>query len=230
MGSGQSESCPASAAVDRPLLLRAAGLQRRLGDRLLWSQLDLELAAADRLGLVAPSGTGKTLLLRTLALLDPPQAGTFSLLGRPPAAWGLPRWRAMVFYLAQRPVAGGGTVEENLRAPWRFRERRGRGAWSYERIIGWLAELGREPSFLTYNAERLSGGELQLLALLRGLQFDPTVLLLDEPTASLDGATTAAVEDLLIAWLAGGPRACVLISHDSEQIQRFATRTLEPQG
>jgi putative ABC transport system ATP-binding protein len=55
------------------------------------------------------------------------------------------------------------------------------------------------------------------------------VLLLDEPTASLDGATTAAVETLLTDWLAAGPRAAVLISHDSEQIERFATRTLELQ-
>lgn len=215
------------APLDHPLLLSATGLERRLGDRRLWSRLDLALAGGDRLGLVAPSGAGKTLLLRTLALLDPPQAGMLRLLGRPAAAWGVPRWRAMVLYLAQRPVAGGGSVEANLRAPWRFRERRGRGGWSHGRITGWLAALGRDPSFLSYDAERLSGGELQLLALLRGLQFDPTVLLLDEPTASLDGATTAAVEALLIAWLAAGPRACVLISHDGEQIERFATRTLE---
>jgi energy-coupling factor transporter ATP-binding protein EcfA2 len=92
--------------LDRPLLLRAAGLERRLGDRRLWSRLDLELAGGDRLGLVAPSGAGKTLLLRTLALLDPPQAGRFSLLGRPPAAWGLPRWRAMVAYLFSQAMAG----------------------------------------------------------------------------------------------------------------------------
>lgn len=216
-------------AIDRSLLLSAMGLERQLGDRLLWSQLDLELAGGDRLGLVAPSGAGKTLLLRTLALLDPPQAGTFSLRGRPPAAWGLPRWRSMVLYLAQRPVARGGTVEANLRAPWRFRERRGGGGWCCERITSWLAALGREPSFLSYDAERLSGGELQLLALLRALQFDPAVLLLDEPTASLDGATTAAVEALLIAWLNAGPRAAVLVSHDGEQIQRFASRTLELQ-
>ncbi len=215
------------APIDRPLLLSAKGLQRRLGERLLWSRLDLELAAGDRLGLVAPSGAGKTLLLRTLALLDPPEAGTFHLLGRSPAAWGLPRWRAMVLYLAQRAVAGGGTVAGNLRAPWRFRERRGQGSWSHERITRWLAALGRDASFLGYDAERLSGGELQLLALLRGLQFDPTVLLLDEPTASLDGATAAAVEALLTDWLAAGARACVLISHDGEQIDRFATRTLE---
>jgi putative ABC transport system ATP-binding protein len=132
-----------------------------------------------------------------------------------------------VLYLAQRPVAAGGTVAANLRAPWRFRGRRGRGGWNPERITGWLAALGRDASFLDYDAERLSGGELQLLALLRGLQFDPTVLLLDEPTASLDRATTTAVEALLSDWLAAGPRACVLISHDGEQIERFATRTLE---
>ena len=215
--------------MDHPLLLSAAGLERRLGDRLLWSRLDLDLAGGDRLGLVAPSGAGKTLLLRTLALLDPPQAGAFHLLGRPPAALGVPRWRAMVLYLAQRPVAGGGSVAANLRAPWRFRERRGLGRWSHERITGWLAALGRDASFLDYDAERLSGGELQLLALLRGLQFDPTVLLLDEPTASLDWATTAAVEALLTDWLAAGQRACVVISHDGEQIERFATRTLELQ-
>ncbi|MCP9832783.1 MULTISPECIES: ATP-binding cassette domain-containing protein [unclassified Cyanobium] len=218
-----------SATNDGSPILSALGLERRLGARLLWSQLDLELAVGDRLGLVAPSGAGKTLLLRTLALLDPPQAGTLSLRGRPPAAWGLPRWRAMVAYLAQRPVAAGGTVEANLRAPWRFREHRGGSGWCCGRITGWLAALGRDSTFLSYDAERLSGGELQLLALLRALQFDPTVLLLDEPTASLDGVTTAAVEALLIAWLAAGPRAVVLISHDGEQIHRFANRTLELQ-
>ncbi|MCT0202958.1 ATP-binding cassette domain-containing protein [Synechococcus sp. CS-602] len=213
--------------MDRPLLLRAEQLKRQLGDRLLWSQLDLELRAGERLGLVAPSGAGKTLLLRALALLDPLQAGTIHLQGRPPASWGLPRWRSLVLYLTQRPVAHGGTVEANLRSPWSFQERRGRGGWRRERITDWLAALGRDPSFLAYDAERLSGGELQLLALLRALQLDPIVLLLDEPTASLDGATTGAVEALLIAWLGAGPRAAVFTSHDSEQIQRFASRTLE---
>ena len=91
----------------------------------------------------------------------------------------------------------------------------------------WLVALGRDPAFLAYDAERLSGGELQLMALLRALQLDPTVLLLDEPTASLDRDTSVAVEALLVEWLAAGPRAAVFNSHDSEQIQRFASRTLE---
>lgn len=91
-----------------------------------------------------------------------------------------------------------------------------------------IGVAGAGPRDLHHSAGRPRAG-WQLLALLRALQFDPTVLLLDEPTASLDGATTAAVETLLIAWLAAGPRAAVLISHDSEQIQRFSTRILELQ-
>ena len=122
MSAGITVSPALSPALDRPLLLRARELKRQLGDRLLWSQLNLELAAGDRLGLVAPSGAGKTLLLRALALLDPLECGTLSLLGRPPASWGLPRWRSMVLYLAQRPIAHSGTVEANLRSPWEFRD------------------------------------------------------------------------------------------------------------
>ena len=63
MSAGITVSPALSPALDRPLLLRARELKRQLGDRLLWSQLNLELAAGDRLGLVAPSGAGKTLLL-----------------------------------------------------------------------------------------------------------------------------------------------------------------------
>jgi putative ABC transport system ATP-binding protein len=208
-------------------LFSANGLCRSLGGRLLWRDVDLTLRAGERLGLVAPSGQGKTLLLRNLALLDPLQRGVLSLRGRPPAIWGLPAWRTRVTYLSQRPVAHAGTVEDNLRSVWGFASQRRRGAWDPECISHWLERLGRQPRFLAYPAERLSGGELQLLALLRALQLDPDVLLLDEPCASLDASTTLAVEALLGEWLAAEDRACLLTSHDPQQIGRFATSRLE---
>jgi putative ABC transport system ATP-binding protein len=130
--------------------------------------------------------------------------------------------------LHQRPVAHAGTVEENLRSVWGYASQRRRGGgWQPRRICGWLERLGRQRAFLGYPAERLSGGELQLLSLLRALQLDPVVLLLDEPCASLDAATTLAVEDLVKEWLAEDSRACVLTSHDPRQIGRFATDRLE---
>lgn len=209
------------------VLFSATGLCRSLGARLLWRDLDLTLQAGDRVALVAPSGQGKTLLLRSLALLDPLQRGVLRLRGRSPHSWGLPAWRARVTYLSQRPVARAGTVEQNLCGVWRFVSQRGRGGWQPQRIHRWLARLGREPAFLGYRAERLSGGELQLLALLRALQLDPHVLLLDEPCASLDVATVRVVEDLLGEWLVEAGRACVLTSHDPGQIRRFTTACLE---
>jgi putative ABC transport system ATP-binding protein len=119
-------------------------------------------------------------------------------------------------------------VEENLRSVWAYASQRRRGGrWQPRRIGGWLERLGRPPTFLGYPAERLSGGELQLLAFLRVLQLDPVVLLLDEPCASLDASTTLAVESLLREWLAADARACVLTSHDPRQIGRFTTARLE---
>ena len=208
-------------------LFSATGLCRSLAGRFLWRDLDLTLRPGERLGLVAPSGRGKTLLLRALALLDPLQRGVLRLRGRQPESWGLPAWRARVSYVSQRPVAHSGTVEDNLRSVWGFASQRGRGGWHPARVCRWLERLGRPPAFLGYPAERLSGGELQLLSLLRALQLDPDVLLLDEPCASLDASTTLAVETLLREWLAADGRACVLTSHDPEQIGRFTTARLE---
>jgi putative ABC transport system ATP-binding protein len=206
--------------------LRAEGLCCRIGGRVLWQRLSFRLRPGDRLALVAPSGSGKTLLLRRLALLDPLQGGSLRLHGRPPQAWGPPAWRSRVLYLSQRPVTHAGTVAQNLQSVWSWAAHRRRGGWRPGRIARWLAALGRDGGFLERDADRLSGGELQLLALLRALQLDPDVLLLDEPCASLDAATSRALETLLLAWQAGGERACLLTSHDADQIARLATGRL----
>ncbi len=206
-------------------LLQVEDLARQLEGRALWQGIGFGLTAGDRLGLVGPSGAGKTLLLRQLALLDPLQRGRILLRGRAPLEWTLPVYRSRVIYLPQRAIAFTGTVEHNLRQVLGYASHRGQ-VYAEPRIVGWLDQLGREASFLTMAAERLSGGELQLLALLRALQLDPEILLLDEPTASLDPASTERVEALLQQWLAQGQRACLLTSHDAAQIERFTGRQL----
>lgn len=207
-------------------LLEARGLAHRVAGRRLWDALTFGLDPGDRLALVAPSGAGKTLLLRALARLDPLQHGELCLLGRASADWETPQWRAHVSYLAQRPVAFPGSVEDNLRDVFRYSSQR-QVVWSRDRVVRWLEDLEREPSFLDLDALRLSGGELQILAILRALQLEPVVLLLDEPTASLDPASTEQVETLLDRWLGEGRRGCVITSHQAAQMERFTNRRLQ---
>lgn len=208
-----------------PLLL-ARGLRKQVGERLLWQGLGIALGPGERLALVGPAGCGKTLLLRQLAWLDPLDGGQVLLRGLPPQGWSLPRYRTQVAYLAQRPPVVAGTVAQNLAEPWTYRCHQGRSPQP-ERLLAWLDQLGRGASFLDQDAARLSGGETQLLALLRLLQLDPVVLLLDEPSASLDGATTLKLEALLLQWLGNGERALILTSHDPAQVQRCCDRQLE---
>ena len=171
--------------------------------------------------------------MRNLVMLDPIQQGAVKFEGQTPSEWGVSAYRSRVMYVPQRAVsienaarnALEGTVQDNLMQVFEL------GVYSQRQfdphlIQTWLAQLGRGSEFLTLQGARLSGGEAQILALLRALQLSPQVLLLDEPTASLDAATTARVEALLHDWLQHPHRACLMTSHDAEQIRRVTHRQL----
>jgi UDP-glucose/iron transport system ATP-binding protein len=213
----------------RNALLRACGLERRdpKGGASLLSGICLEVSAGDRTAVVGPSGAGKTLLLRAIAMLDTIDAGFIEWNGAPVRGRAVPFFRKSVIYLHQRPAFVDGTVEDNLRLPYSLGVHRGT---SFERrqAVQFLEQLGRDETFLAKNARDLSGGEGQLVALVRSLQLGPSVLLLDEPTASLDAGSTRAVEALLAGWLSERPgeRAFLWVSHDQEQARRVALREL----
>lgn len=214
--------------VYHPVLLTVTNLGRQLAHRWLWRGVSFEVRAGDRMGLVAPSGAGKTLLLRTLVQLDSPQEGEIAYAGRPLSQWSLPQYRTQVMYLPQRPTPFAGTVADNLSQIFQLEVHRQR-RYDSDQIVHWLEQLGRSADFLQRQARQLSGGETQLLALLRALQLQPTLLLLDEPTASLDPDTTTRLEALLDHWLGQGQRAYLLTSHDGAQIRRITHRQLRLQ-
>lgn len=214
------------AATESAPLLQARRLGFAIGGRTLWNDLDLTLGAGERLAVVGASGSGKTLLLRTLAGLEPIQTGELRFQDRPLSDWSMPAYRARVVYLPQRPALPEGAVEAALRVPFQFRVHRHQH-FPLDRARELLASLGREESFLQQGTERLSGGEAQLVALLRALLIGPDVLLLDEPTASLDAHAVRAVERLVEDWLRAQPqRACVWTSHDRLQVERISDRVL----
>ena len=73
----------------------------------------------------------------------------------------------------------------------------------------------------------MSGGESQIVALVRVLQLEPTLLFLDEPTAALDDHTTRMIERLVTNWFEPSERALIWVSHNKEQIARVADRVAE---
>jgi putative ABC transport system ATP-binding protein len=181
----------------------------------------------DRLVVEGPTGAGKTVLLRALALLDPLEGGKVLWRGEAISDGAVPEFRSRVAYLHQNPALAEGTVEDNLRAPFALRVHR-RRRFDRSRAVELLEALGRGAPFLDKAVGDLSGGERQVSALVRVLELDPEVLLLDEPTASLDPETTERAETLVGRWVeeGGGARGYVWVSHDRSQAGRMAGRRL----
>lgn len=200
-------------------LLSARQLGRRLGDRWIWRGVDLELSAGDRGMLVGASGTGKSLLLRCLCALDHPDEGDVLFDGRAVRAREVPSFRSRVLYVQQSPALTQGSVSENVELPGQFAAHAGAEGLA-ARAAELFSALGKPADFTAQRASRLSGGEAQLVGLVRALVLDPRVLLLDEPTAHLDRATTGLVEELLRTWTEAGSRAVLWTSHDPAQVER----------
>ena len=200
-------SVPAGGASILPLRVR--GLTLRLGESTVIERLDLDLDGAGCTLLMGPNGSGKSLLLKLLHGLLAPSGGTVHWGGRTAAE--VTARQALVF---QKPVLLRRSVAANLDFVLKSRGApRGRGPALLEHVG--LAHKARQPARL------LSGGEAQRLALARALATDPEVLLLDEPTASLDPGSVLAIERIVGEARARGVRV-VLVSHDVGQARRMA--------
>lgn len=217
------------------VLLEARNIGRKtVEDDWLLREVSLEVQYADRWAITGPTGSGKTLFLRALCLLDDIDEGEILWNGHTIEKHDVPLFRRNVIYLHQRPVLFEGSVEDNLRLPFSLRvadhSERNR---EFDRtwILKILADLGRDESFLSKTADDLSGGEAQITALLRAIQLQPAVLMLDEPTAALDEQSVTAIEKLVDRWLKepNQQRACIWVSHDQKQIERIADKTLRLQ-
>ncbi len=196
----------------RALPVRLSGVTYQVGDLRLIDKLGLTIAPKRRLALIGPNGAGKSLTLRLIQGLISPTEGKICWGDRaaPPA-----HAVALVF---QRPTLLRRSARANIRhalaaygAP-----RQCRDATAMELLeMAGLAELADRP------ARRLSGGEQQRLAIVRALAAEPELLLLDEPTASLDPQATQAIEFLIEAAATAGT-AVILVTHDLGQVRRLA--------
>lgn len=177
--------------------------------------LSFEVANGECLSVEGPSGAGKTRLLRAIADLDPAPGHIFADGAERREVPGH-RWRKLVRYSGAEPQWWTASVREGLPDD----------EASTQRIQRMMTGLGLAPALLDMPIAHLSTGERQRFALIRSLADEPGVLLLDEPTASLDAASAALVEELIRYQLLAG-RAVVLVSHDRGLAARLAHQRLQ---
>jgi tungstate transport system ATP-binding protein len=200
-------------------LYRLDAIQHRYGDRLVLEIPRLEIFRGETLAIIGPSGAGKSTLLRLLQFLESPTSGRIAFAGRLVDGELPLDERRRITTVFQRPVVLNRSVRDNLTYGLRIRGIKETPNRVEERLnaVG-LAALACQP------AQKLSGGEMQRLAVARALAFDPEVLLLDEPTAHLDPQNARMVEALLSERHQRGV-TIVLAAHQMFQARRLADRT-----
>ena len=205
--------------MPRPPLLATRDLTRVVDGQALVADVSIEVQAEEVFVVFGPSGSGKTSLLRLLNRLDEPTRGTVRLDGTDYRDIAPRTLRRRVGWVPQAPTLIEGTVAENV-------------AWGptlrgepvdTERLHDLLDRLGLS-GFAERDADRLSGGEAQRVAIARTLFNGPDVVLLDEPASSLDAAAADRVESLLQSVMADLSLTAVLVTHDADRARRLGHR------
>jgi len=197
-----------------PLALKDVSVRRR-GKRLL-GPVSLQMARSGITIIMGPNGSGKTTLLRVMHGVERISEGT--------VRWSVPDEEAQHHqsYVFQTPIMLRRSVADNLRYPLQLRKIP--RPEINTRVDEWLERVGLQDRH-KLQATRLSGGEKQRLALARALIRRPQVLFLDEPCANLDGASTRAIEKVLLEAQHAGTKI-VMTTHDLGQAKRLASDAL----
>ena len=214
--------------IEPVLRLSDVGLQR--GDRRILAGVTFDIARGESVAIMGPSGSGKTTILRAVAGLEPFQSGRIAIGdvtldgGARPSRDVLRRLRRQVGMVFQFHCLFEhlSVVDNVCLAP--VHAHGVTPADAAERAHTLLAAFGVEHRARAWPRE-LSGGEAQRVAIARALAVDPPVLLMDEPTASLDSARRAEL-GVLLRQLSAEGRTLVIATHDEEFARHYATGRL----
>ena len=208
-------------------VISVRGIVNRFGHQVVHDGLDMEVMPGEVFGIVGGSGTGKSVLLRTMLGLQHPAAGTVTIEGRditaasPRELQEIKRRYGVTFQ--QGALFSSLTVAQNVELPIAEYYEVGAGtlrelAELKIRLVGLPADAaGKYPA-------QLSGGMTKRAALARALALDPVLLFLDEPTSGLDPISAAAFDRLVLYLQQSLKLTVVMITHDLDTIFRTCNR------
>jgi tungstate transport system ATP-binding protein len=203
------------------MLYQIRNLKKRYNERVVLDLEEFSLEKGRIMGLIGPNGAGKTTLLEILAFLLPPTEGSI-LFENETIDFGsirLMNLRQKVVLVQQHPILFTTTVYHNVAFPLKIR---GVSSAEQHRIVNELLTLVGMEAFRDARAHTLSGGETQRTAIAQALACSPEVILLDEPTSSVDVENQAAIEQIIKEINRERGISVILTTHDMIQADRLA--------
>jgi putative ABC transport system ATP-binding protein len=195
-----------------------------LGKRLV-EDISIQIERGEVFAVCGPSGSGKSSFLRLINRLDEPTAGSVILEGVEYSDIPPRDLRRKIGMVTQIPFLFPGTVADNVR----FGPRQQGKDLSEQEIDLLLHQVGLT-DHTRGDVNHLSGGEAQRVSLARALANAPRVLLLDEPTSALHDSAKQEIEELIRAVVKQNALTCLIVTHDSAQAKRMASRALLLKG
>ncbi len=210
---------------ETPVKIEVQGLQKSFGANHVLRGIDLDIAAGKSLVIIGGSGSGKSVLLKSILGLVKPDRGSIKVDGREVARQSA---RDKKFVAAQTGMLFQGaalfdslSVWENVAFRLLYGERGGRRA-SKKKAIDCLAQVGLAPEVGDLRPSELSGGMQKRVSLARAIASDPQILFFDEPTTGLDPIMSDVINNLIVDRVKAIGATAISITHDMASARKIA--------
>ena len=206
-------------------LFKAENLKKNFGDRVVLNLPDLPIERGKITGLLGPNGSGKTTLLEILSGILTPSSGKITF-NKSPVDFNsneIFELRKKVVLVQQHPILFSTTVAKNVEFPLKIRKT---DTTHRHAVVRDLLQLVGMESFSNSKAQKLSGGETQRVSIAQALACTPDVILMDEPTASVDVENQIIIEQIIKDINEQKGISVIITTHDMVQASRVADKTI----